>query len=224
MHKLIFYLGLNYDEQLYDYADITTISISRGQSFSVYYAYSMAEHWSIGGKTGAFSNTYNNVKLGIYLSPAIEFNVFPYEEYNTKSLTCYYSFNAKHNDYYEETIYFKNSEYLFENRLTLNFRTTQQWGNMYMYLSGSHYLHDILMNRLSIGVGFSLNLIEGLSLNGHGNYSFIHNQISLPRSGATEEEVYLRIRELKTTYRFNSYFGISYTFGSIYTNIVNPRL
>ncbi|MFC1561269.1 hypothetical protein ACFL4V_02215, partial [Candidatus Latescibacterota bacterium] len=69
----------------------------------------------------------------------------------------------------------------------------------------------------------SLRLFEGLSLNLHGRYSRIHDQLSLPGKGATEEEILLHRKQLATQYDFFTYFGLSYTFGSIYTNIVNPR-
>ncbi|NOZ55257.1 MAG: hypothetical protein GXO73_00510, partial [Calditrichaeota bacterium] len=53
--------------------------------------------------------------------------------------------------------------------------------------------------------------------------SRIHDQLSLPKKGASREEVLLRRRMLATTYSYFVSFGVSYTFGSIYTNIVNPR-
>ena len=51
----------------------------------------------------------------------------------------------------------------------------------------------------------------------------IHDQIHLPREGATREEILLRQRELATDFRYWSFIGLSYTFGSIYSNVVNPR-
>jgi hypothetical protein len=36
-------------------------------------------------------------------------------------------------------------------------------------------------------------------------------------------EVLLRLRELATEYSFDFGVGLSYTFGSIYNNVVNPR-
>ena len=49
------------------------------------------------------------------------------------------------------------------------------------------------------------------------------DQISLPRRSATQEEVLLRLRELQSGYEVSVAFGIRYSFGSIFNNVVNPR-
>jgi hypothetical protein len=45
----------------------------------------------------------------------------------------------------------------------------------------------------------------------------------LVKAGATTEEVLLRRRELATQFQYFTSFGLNYTFGSIYNNVVNPR-
>jgi hypothetical protein len=40
---------------------------------------------------------------------------------------------------------------------------------------------------------------------------------------ASTQEVLLRRKELATQYRYFTFFGFTYTFGSIYNNVVNPR-
>ena len=49
------------------------------------------------------------------------------------------------------------------------------------------------------------------------------DQIYLPRGAASTEEILLRQRQLLTGYQYFFEFGFSYTFGSIFNNIVNPR-
>jgi hypothetical protein len=39
----------------------------------------------------------------------------------------------------------------------------------------------------------------------------------------TPEDILLQIRQLETQYDYYTSVGISYKFGSIYSNIVNPR-
>ena len=46
---------------------------------------------------------------------------------------------------------------------------------------------------------------------------------SLRRGDATTEEILVRQRELATGYQYEIGFGISYSFGSIFNNVVNPR-
>ena len=43
------------------------------------------------------------------------------------------------------------------------------------------------------------------------------------KGNLTREEVLLRQSQLATTYRAFIYMGISYTFGSVLNNVVNPR-
>ena len=40
---------------------------------------------------------------------------------------------------------------------------------------------------------------------------------------ASLDEILLRLRELETTYSYRFSVGISYTFGSTQSNVVNPR-
>jgi hypothetical protein len=54
-------------------------------------------------------------------------------------------------------------------------------------------------------------------------YSKIRDQISLPRQGATPEEILLQLRQLQTNYSYSVGMGFSYSFGSVFTSIVNPR-
>ena len=49
------------------------------------------------------------------------------------------------------------------------------------------------------------------------------DQFYLRRAGATPEEILVRQRQLATGYRYYTQFSVSYSFGSIFNNIVNPR-
>ena len=67
------------------------------------------------------------------------------------------------------------------------------------------------------------NITKGLSLNYSAYINFDRAQIHLPLNGATYEEIILRQKELESNYFYYMYFGISYTFGSMKNNVVNPR-
>lgn len=69
----------------------------------------------------------------------------------------------------------------------------------------------------------SFRVAKGLKINIGGSAALVHDQLSLVKGGASKEDVLLRIKELETNFRYNTHFGISYTFGSIYKNVVNPR-
>jgi len=222
-NKFEFKYWINYHENRFDYEDILTTSISRSQGINCRYIYSLSDHWSLGGWIGANTSTYSNVKLGLYIKLGLEYDIFPYAEYTKRSLTFAYTLAAHHFDYFERTIYDKTSEYLYAEGLSISLRMIRKWGSSKLYISGSNYLHDFSKNRLSIGGSVSINIIGGLDFNINSNYSFIHNQLSLPAGEASEEDIYLRRQQLQTSYSYSGYMGFSYTFGSIYTNIVNPR-
>ena len=55
------------------------------------------------------------------------------------------------------------------------------------------------------------------------SYERVRDQLSLSAAGIDPSDILLRLRELKTSYRYDISGGLSYTFGSIYDNVVNPR-
>ena len=56
-----------------------------------------------------------------------------------------------------------------------------------------------------------------------GEWNLFTNQIELPKGDVSAEDMYLRLSELETSYRYDGSVGLTYTFGSIYNNVVNPR-
>ncbi len=107
--------------------------------------------------------------------------------------------------------------------LSITLEVKQKWGTVSTSLTGSHYFHDLSKNRVALDGELSLRLIRGLNLNMYGSYSRIHDQISLVGGGYSLEEILLLRKELETTYRYRVSIGLSYTFGSTRSNVVNPR-
>jgi hypothetical protein len=99
----------------------------------------------------------------------------------------------------------------------------QPWGNIDVSLNASNFFHDFSKNRIEVFGGVSMRVVKGLSVNLFANASRIRDQIALPRGEATQEDILLRRRALQTSFDYFGSVGISYTFGSIYNNIVNPR-
>jgi hypothetical protein len=86
------------------------------------------------------------------------------------------------------------------------------------------HLHDPAKNRLDLSGDMSLRLVQGLSLRFSAEASRVRDQLTLARREVTAEEVLLRIRQLSTGYSFFAAGGLSYSFGSIYSHVVNPRM
>ena len=66
-------------------------------------------------------------------------------------------------------------------------------------------------------------MARGLSLTIEATTSRLRDQLSIPRRGVTSEEVLLRLRRLRSGYEYDLEIGLTYTFGSIFNTIVNPR-
>jgi len=79
------------------------------------------------------------------------------------------------------------------------------------------------MNRLELFGRLSLCVFKGLSLSMRGGFAAIHDQLSLPLGKATLDEILLQRKELETNFEYFASIGFSYTFGSVYSNVVNPR-
>ncbi|MCF8222549.1 MAG: DUF481 domain-containing protein [Bacteroidales bacterium] len=198
-------------------------SITKSRSADVLIVRSINDHWSYGGRAGVSSSTYSNYDLKFSVMPGIEFDVFPYSESTRRQLRILYSAGYVYNNYTDTTMYNKTEEALLSHSLSAAFEIVQKWGEIDLSVSWSNYLRNFSENSLSVYGSISWRVAKGLRINLGGNYSFIHNQISLVKGGASSEEILLRRKELKTNYRYFANFGFSYTFGSIYNNVVNPR-
>lgn len=181
------------------------------------------EHWSYGFAGRSGQSQYNNQKWTASLEPGLEYNLFPFREATIRQLAFRYRAGLLYNRYFQETIFFKNREMLWQQSLSAAYKQVMNWGAFNLGCRAGNYLHDWSLNELNLSGGFELNVFKGFRLNFYGDFSLLHNQVELANGGATPQEVYLRIRQLKTNYSYYVWCGVSYTFGSIYNNVVNPR-
>lgn len=222
--KLRFGADANYDEDNYRYPDTDAyLSFSRRLAAHIQIVKSISDHWSFGVYSGFFSSTYRNIKENYNIGPAIEYNYFPYSESTYKEIRFSYSLSYNYNIYFEETIYSKLEETLFRQHFNINSEFKQPWGQIDLAAGYSSYLHDVSKNRVRLYSDVSVNLFEGFQFSFGVGYSMIHDQISLPVRDLDLDEILLRRNEIATQYNYWLRYGISYTFGSIYNNIVNTR-
>jgi hypothetical protein len=178
---------------------------------------------SLGFTGGANTSSYSNIDAAYWLNPTIEYNIYPYSESTRRELRFKYRVGYTINQYEEITVYDKTEENLLKQALDIEYELKQPWGSVELEGTASHYFHDLSKNRFDVHGNISWKIIKGLSFNVRGNYSLIHDQLSLPKGVATQEEILLHRKQLATQYNYYASMGISYTFGSIYNNIVNPR-
>lgn len=216
-------LSLDMDRSHFDYEETVITSTSESRDFSSLFVKSLNDHWSAGGWASLNFSTYRNLSFSLAVLPALEYNFFPYAESTRRQLRALYRIGFVFNRYLEETIYDKTRESLFMEALLFSLDFTEPWGNAGLSAEFSHYLHDFSKRRLSLYGDLSLRLLKGLSLDVYGSFSAIHDQLNLRKGDATLDEVLLRRKELASDYRYSFSVGVSYSFGSIFSNVVNPR-
>ena len=183
----------------------------------------LGEHWSIGGTGSIESSTFNNTRLLFSAAPAVEFNVFPYSTYTRRQLRAQYAPGVRRVEYYEETLFGKMEETLPNHELSVTYEQRERWGSLEARTEWSQYLHDLEKSRLELDGELSLRLARGLSVAAEVNASRIRDQLGIPARGATPEEVLLRLRRLRSSYEYRLSMSLTYTFGSIFSSVVNPR-
>ena len=180
--------------------------------------------WSSGIFGRIQHSSYDNYKVSYSLAPAIEYNIFPWEDVAKREFTVAYHIGIQHNNYIQTTIYDKLSETLGYHSINVNFRMIQPWGNIYAGLQGSDHLQDPEFYRITFDTYISARLTKNLSFRISVNAKSIHDQVYLPAGDASLEEILLQQRSLATTYQYSISAGLNFTFGSIYNNVINRRL
>ncbi len=213
----------NHQKNEYDTDDRTISSSSSSKGLDTYAIFSLTDHWSWGAEINPWSSTYSNRDFALTSSVSLEYNIFPYGQSTHKQLRIMYDLRHYYMDYHDETIYGKTTENIISHSLQATLEIVQPWGSGEIAVEGSHFLKLIKRNRLAAWGEMSLRIVEGFSIELYGNVSRIRDQISLPKGDASDEDILLRMRQLETGYSYYTSIGLSYTFGSIYNNIVNPR-
>ncbi|MCZ6856585.1 MAG: hypothetical protein O7F70_01165 [Gemmatimonadetes bacterium] len=181
------------------------------------------EHWATGLEAEATSSTFSNQDFRGRVAGGIEYSVFPFSESTRRQLTLLYSIGVSRFNYEEITIFGRTEETRADQRLNVAYTVRQPWGSANTSLTASNFLHDFSLHRVRISGRLDFRIVRGLSLNASGSFSRIKDQISLPGAGIPPEEILLRRRALGTAFEYRASFGLSYRWGSIFNNVVNPR-
>ena len=188
-----------------------------------YLVKSISPHWSWSYKLSYSQNTFSNIKGRAFGWLAAEYNIFPYKEVTNKLITFSYGITARHNKYYDTTIYNKTQERLYGHQASVNASFNQKWGNLYAGVTYHNYFHDWSLYNLGVNFYTSVRVTGGLSFYVSGFGGLTHDQVFLVKGNATPEEVLARRRQLASGYNFYTSVGLTYQFGSQLNNVVNPR-
>jgi Protein of unknown function, DUF481 len=201
----------------------TILSVNRNINVGGTVVKSLTPHWSLGIVGEGASETFRNFALRTRIGGGVEYDIFPYSESTRRLFTINYTVGHDYHRYREITIYEKIREQLMDHRLEGGLSLRQPWGSVSAVSSFSQYLTDPSKYSLDVFGGANVRIFKGFSVNAFGEYSRTRNQIYLPLGQASTEEILLRQRQLATGYQYFLNFGVSYSFGSIFNNIVNPR-
>ena len=221
--KTEIFAGYNQENDKYVIEDETITNFTTSGYFNGNNFWAINDHWSYGASLSVGKSVYDNYDLDFSLYPALEYNIYPYSESTVRQLRLNYMIGFEYANYQDSTWYDKMEEFLFAQKASAAYEVVQKWGSIDFALSWKNYLHDFSLNNLSLSGSMDVRIAKGLSVNFGGSISAVHDQLSLRKEGATPEDILLERRAMETSFRYFTHFGLSYTFGSIYNNVVNPR-
>ncbi len=202
----------------------TTRSSNKRSNVSATVAASINDHWSAGLFANFRASTYSNLKKSFSATPALEYSIFPYKAFTTKYMGFLYRIGPIRNIYEDTTWRNKTKEWLLQQNISFDLNVNQKWGSVSASVYWSNYFFDWKWNNYGLFANGQFRIVKGLNFNFYGGFSITHDQVELPKGNATQTQVLIRQRVLRNSFNYFTGFGLSYRFGSIYNNVVNPRL
>ncbi len=179
---------------------------------------------SAGVMTNVGFNEFNNTQLFWRAAPVIEYNFFPWKQATSRQVAIAYGVGPRYFRWKEPTIFNRSSEWRMQQELVLGSDIRQSWGSINTSARYASFIPDLKQWNLSLNGQANLNLVKGLSLNLGGGASLIRDQIFLAAQDQTPEQILTQRRALASDFSVFIFTGLSYSLGSIYNSVVNPRL
>ncbi len=195
----------------------------RGYGLNALVTRGLGPNWSLGGKVVGQYSDFFNYDANVRVAPAFEYSLFPYAQATRRQLTVLYAPGVSRLDYQEETVFGRLVETRPDHLLIVAANARQPWGSVNLTATGTQFLDNLAQNNLQLRGQVDLRLGRGLSINVGGSAARVRDQIYLRRGQLTNDQILVRQRALATGYRYFANLGLSYTFGSIYNTVVNPR-
>lgn len=222
--KMIVNAGISYNESRYDLEDEGEfVSTRKSWNLNGLLVKSLTDRWSLAGRGGASRSTFLNQRRVARAAAGGEFNIFPYAQSSQRSWIVQWTTGFNYFNYDAITIYDKLTETKWDQALASELDLRQPYGSVSLSIEFANYLDDPSFHRFSIEANTDIRVTRGFSVRLNGNYQLVHDQLYLKRGEASNEEIIARQQQLRTSYRYFVSAGITYRFGSINNNIVNPR-
>ena len=213
----------SFNRQKYREGDEENTYLRQSESVNVLFVRSLGEHWSAGLTWGLGGSTQANYNSNHEVMPAIEYDLFPYSKATHKQLRFLYSAGYQGSNYIDTTIFNLTNEHRLKHILRIGYQVQEKWGSVNISLSGSNYLHDFSKNSIEVDGFIRIRVFKGLSMSVNGQAGYINDRLNQRKGELSEAERLLRLKQQATSFEVGASLSINYTFGSIYSNVVNPR-
>jgi hypothetical protein len=221
--KLELELDQNINKQRFIDGETDTTYKKSSGSFNLLMVKSLSNHWSAGVVWENRTSTEANFDINTEIMPAIEYDLFPYSEATHKQLRILYSIGYQYYNYIDSTVYDRMNDSFFKHEIMIAYQIQEKWGSVNISLSETNFLTDPTKNRVNLYGFIRLRVLKGLSLTINGGVSYNNFQPSLRKGEITEADRLLQLKQIASSYFIQGGVSLSYTFGSIYNNVVNPR-
>jgi len=180
------------------------------------------QHWGYGLFTSYVNSVFSNYDINLSVLPKIEYDIFDYQDFNSQRVVINYGVGVQYNDYRDTTLYFKTKETLMMHNAGVINSFTKPWGSINVGAFYNSYLHDFSKYSLRFSGSVNWNIFKGFKFAIGGSYNITRNLINLSKEDATRDEVLLQQKQLNSQYNYFFGVGISYQFGSKFSNYINP--
>jgi len=99
----------------------------------------------------------------------------------------------------------------------------EPWGTISANAYGSAYINNLSQYSLGASTIACIRLFKGLSFNISGGFAYCQNQRSLRQEAFSTEDLLTGQWEMEKDFSYSVMIGLSYRFGSMNNNAVNPR-
>lgn len=222
-NKFSLRVGIDNSKSIYKYENEEIVSERKSSYLYLSDVYSVSNHLSVALISSAGNSLFSNKAFYYKIKPGVEYNFFDYKESEKRAVYVAYTAGAVFNRYYDKTIFNETEEFLWQHDLSLGALLIQKWGDISGEVKYRSYLHDSSLNGFGINMNANIKVFKGFSIDFWGDYGLSHDQINIRAGGTSKEELLLQQKQVKSGYNYYGGVGISYTFGSIYNTIVNPR-
>lgn len=203
--------------------DSTFVSDNASYALNARAVLSLTDHLSAGALVNGERDTFSNYDLRFRVAPAIEYNLFPYAQATQRQVRLSYEAGAEWVSYQDTTVLNQTDELLPTHEAGAAAEFAQAWGSVDVFTRASQYLSRPDKYNVSVGGGVDLRVFQGFNIEVDGFYELVRDQINLRAERAEDGQVLTGDQELPTGYQYFVSFGFSYTFGSIYNQVVNAR-